>query len=94
MKVTRQHYLSGVRMVVVKLGTQLLSDPEGRLEYAPDEPEEGFGLAVQVLEADDKDKLDTLFRLLCHIGARPSIIFCNHRDAVERTGNAQFPGCD
>src|SRR5829696_6827224 len=34
MKETRQRYLSAVRMVVVKLGTQLLSDKEGRLDGA------------------------------------------------------------
>src|SRR5205809_6757270 len=34
MNPTRQQYLSGVRMAVVKLGTQLLSDVEGRLDTA------------------------------------------------------------
>lgn len=34
--------------------------------------------------SDEKDKIETLFQLLCHIGSRPTIIFCNHRDAVER----------
>src|SRR5215213_4596506 len=32
MKETRQRYLAAVRSVVVKLGTQLLSDSEGRLD--------------------------------------------------------------
>ena len=32
MKPTRQQYVSRARMVVVKLGTQLLSDPDGRLD--------------------------------------------------------------
>lgn len=34
MKQTRQRYLAAVRTVVVKLGTQLLSDAEGRLDAA------------------------------------------------------------
>jgi glutamate 5-kinase len=34
MKETRQRYLSAARAVVVKLGTQLLSDKEGRLDAA------------------------------------------------------------
>jgi glutamate 5-kinase len=34
MNSTRQQYLSGVRMAVVKLGTQLLSDAEGQLDTA------------------------------------------------------------
>lgn len=33
----------------------------------------------------DKDKVNTLFKLLCAIGNKPSIIFCNHRESVERT---------
>ncbi len=34
MKETRQQYLAAIRSVVVKLGTQVLSDPEGRLDVA------------------------------------------------------------
>lgn len=44
-------------------------------------------LAIQYLESDDKDKLDTLFRLICMLGNRSTIVFCNHREAVERTNN-------
>lgn len=31
------------------------------------------------------DKIDTLFQLICFIGNRSIIVFCNHREAVERT---------
>lgn len=34
-----------------------------------------------------EEKLDTLFNLLCKIGNRRTLIFCNHRDAVERISN-------
>jgi len=30
------------------------------------------------------DKLDTLFSLICRIGDKATLIFCNHRDAVDR----------
>ena len=33
-----------------------------------------------------KDKLETLFRLLCCIGNQPTLVFCNHRESVERVG--------
>ena len=46
---------------------------------------EDTGLAVKVLISDGKDKLDTLFKLICMLGNRSAIIFCNHREAVERT---------
>jgi len=42
-------------------------------------------LAVQVVQSPNDDKLDTLFRLICKLGNRSTIIFCNHREAVERT---------
>lgn len=44
-------------------------------------------LTLQYLVSPDKDKADTLFRLICAKGDRHTIVFCNHRDAVERTSN-------
>ena len=42
-------------------------------------------LTIQTLVSDGKDKLNTLFQLICLLGNRSMIIFCNHREAVERT---------
>jgi len=42
-------------------------------------------LAIQVVKSDEKDKVDTLFRLICFLGNRSAIVFCNHRESVERT---------
>ncbi len=33
-----------------------------------------------------KDKLETLYRLLCCVGNEPTLVFCNHRESVERVG--------
>lgn len=44
-------------------------------------------LAIKTVMSDDKDKLETLFRLICYLGNRSAIVFCNHREAVERTSN-------
>lgn len=44
------------------------------------------GLAVKTVKSD-KDKLDTLFNLVCYLGNRSTIIFCNHRESVERTSH-------
>lgn len=41
-------------------------------------------LAIQMVKSPDSDKIETLFKLICHLGARPTIVFCNHREAVER----------
>jgi len=42
-------------------------------------------LLVQVVHAPEKDKMETLFRLICQIGNKSMIVFCNHRESVERT---------
>jgi superfamily II DNA/RNA helicase len=42
-------------------------------------------LSFKKVISPKKDKVDTLFNLLCYLGDRSSIIFCNHREAVERT---------
>jgi ATP-independent RNA helicase DbpA len=41
-------------------------------------------LALQQVISPDKDKLDTLFRLICRLGNRSTVVFCNHRESVER----------
>jgi superfamily II DNA/RNA helicase len=56
-----------------------------RLNFLPEEAETSEALAIQTLHSPGKDKINTLFNLLCYVGARSSIIFCNHREAVERT---------
>ena len=33
-----------------------------------------------------KDKLETLYHLLCTLGSQSSLVFCNHRESVERVG--------
>lgn len=59
-----------------------LKDPV-KLDFLSGEVKEA--LAIQTLKSDDKDKLNTLFNLICHLGNRSTIVFCNHREAVERT---------
>lgn len=42
-------------------------------------------LNLQLVVSPTKDKVERLYQLLCFIGNESTIIFCNHRDAVERT---------
>ncbi|QIP14403.1 DEAD/DEAH box helicase [Spirosoma aureum] len=49
------------------------------------ENDESSGLTIQVVYSESKDKLDTLFELLCSLNSEAALIFCNHRDAAERT---------
>ena len=41
-------------------------------------------LEVRIVKAEKTDKLDALFNLICTIGNKPTIVFCNHREAVDR----------
>ncbi len=52
------------------------------LNYLNDEMPEG--LKVKIIRSASTDKLDSLFGLICKLGNAPTLIFCNHREAVER----------
>ena len=41
-------------------------------------------LSVKVIKSDAIDKIETLFKLICSFGGQSSIVFCNHRESVER----------
>ncbi|MEJ0103988.1 MAG: DEAD/DEAH box helicase [Bacteroidota bacterium] len=57
-----------------------------KLDFLNDNDEE-TGLTIKKVLSDGKDKLETLFRLICTLGNRSTIIFCNHRESVERTSD-------
>jgi len=57
-----------------------------KLDFLNDNDEE-TGLTIKTVFSDGKDKLETLFRLICMLGNRSTIIFCNHRESVERTSS-------
>lgn len=42
-------------------------------------------LTMQAVYSPDKDKIETLFQLLCTLDSEPALIFLNHREAAERT---------
>ncbi len=44
-------------------------------------------LTMKVVRTTSVEKLETLFSLLCLIGEQPTLVFCNHRDAVDRIGD-------
>ena len=61
-----------------------LKDPV-RLDFLSDPDEVPEGLAIKTVQSGSKDKLETLFKLICHLGNRSTVVFCNHRESVERT---------
>lgn len=53
-------------------------------------PEHSAGtdiLRLYTLLSPDKDKLQTLLELICFVNNTSTIVFCNHREAVERTSH-------
>ena len=41
-------------------------------------------IVYKAVRAKETDKLDILIRLVCFLGNEPTLVFCNHRDAVDR----------
>lgn len=41
-------------------------------------------LEIKSVVSEAADKLETLFSLICKIGNRSTLVFCNHREAVDR----------
>lgn len=53
------------------------------LDFIPEE-EEKANLSMKMIVSPSKDKLESLFNLICSLKSQSAIIFCNHRDAAER----------
>jgi len=51
------------------------------------EEEKSESLTIKIIESADKDKIDSLFRLICTLDSEPALIFCNHREATERVAD-------
>ena len=43
-------------------------------------------LTIFEVRSEETDKIEALFRLVCTLKNEPTLVFCNHRDAVERIG--------
>jgi superfamily II DNA/RNA helicase len=53
------------------------------LDFIPTE-EINQSLSLKLVISKEKDKINTLFGLICSLKSEAAIIFCNHRDAAER----------
>ena len=53
------------------------------LDFIPNE-EENINLSMKIVISKEKDKINSLFQLLCSLKSQSAIVFCNHRDAAER----------
>ena len=55
-----------------------------KLDFLQQGEQQESRLELLKLISPSKDKLETLYQLLCTLGNKSSIVFCNHRDAVDR----------
>lgn len=55
-----------------------------KLNFLTEETVEESRLFIYKVDSPQKDKLETLYRLLCVLGGGSTLIFCNHRESVER----------
>ncbi|WP_225899066.1 DEAD/DEAH box helicase [Flavobacterium erciyesense] len=53
------------------------------LDFIPEE-EAVSNLSMKLVLSKEKDKINTLFQLICFLKSEAAIVFCNHRDAAER----------
>ncbi len=44
-------------------------------------------LSVKLVLSPEKDKIESLFHLICSLNSEPALIFCNHREVTERISN-------
>lgn len=59
--------------------------PNGyRLDFVTEEKYDWQKVIYQYTQSKEEEKAEDLYRLLCAIGNRSTIIFCNHKETVER----------
>jgi superfamily II DNA/RNA helicase len=84
--------LSSIKKKILTSATEATEIPDfigftdpARIDLIPEGEKQENKLAIQSLSSPDKDKAESLFRLICFLGNRSMVIFCNHRESVERT---------
>lgn len=86
-------HLSGVERRILLSATDSPEIPSfvgnvfHKLSYLEDNEQIPDRIRLFELHSPDKDKLDTLYRLLCYLGQQTSLVFVNYRESVERVGN-------
>lgn len=83
--------LPNLRKRVLVSATSDVSIPDFVRLHAPvtltftNDEDSASALTTKVIYSDEKDKIDTLFALLCSLNSEAALIFLNHREAAERT---------
>ncbi|HEY0030808.1 MAG TPA: DEAD/DEAH box helicase [Bacteroidia bacterium] len=73
---------SATKMKVIPPFTGIVDPIE--INFLSKTPVKAEGLKLKLVKTDARDKLDALFSLICKLGNTATLVFCNHRDAVDR----------
>lgn len=66
------------------IGLMMGREPFHKLDYTESDKSERIDL--RIVDSPEKDKLQTLLRLLCTLGNQSSLVFVNYRESAERIG--------
>ncbi|MDQ0107236.1 ATP-independent RNA helicase DbpA [Chitinophaga terrae (ex Kim and Jung 2007)] len=80
----KKHILTSATEAVEIPSFLELQEP-AKLDFLPEDGITAPRLEIKQVLSPENDKVETLFRLICHLGNRSTIVFCNHRESVERT---------
>lgn len=80
-KVNKRVLVSATSGIEIPRYTQVVAPTV--LDFIPSE-EDKVNLAMKMVVSIEKDKIGTLFNLICSLKSQSALIFCNHRDAAER----------
>ncbi len=82
------HALYNIKKTILTSATQGIEVPSfvkfERPEYINYLKEGVTELTIKRIVSPDKDKLETLYNALCHLDAKPCIIFCNFKESISR----------
>jgi ATP-dependent RNA helicase DbpA len=85
------YYLKNLQKRMLTSATKMKSIPDFaglkdavELNYLSKTPVKAEGLKLKIVRSETRDKIDTLFSLICKLGNTATLVFCNHRDAVDR----------
>jgi len=85
------YYLKNLKKRILTSATKMTEIPDFagltdavELNYLSNTPTKAEGLKLKVVRADKRDKSDALFSLICKLGNKATLVFCNHREAVDR----------
>jgi ATP-independent RNA helicase DbpA len=81
-KIKKRMLISATRMSEIPPFTGLRKPTV--LDFLDDKKPVGSELKRKFLRASDKDKLDLLIGLVCKLNSASTLVFCNHREAVDR----------